>query len=94
MKLDVSSKAKAIEEKMRIAEILTEAEFKEKRRMIEIEVERLHIQENMTKAQAKFKIYKDLNQISQTVGKIEVQKDKDKSEHQLRHDQTVPGKTN
>ena len=39
----VSSKTKAIEEKVKIAELLTEAEFMEKRRMIEMEAERLHI---------------------------------------------------
>ena len=65
MKSKVSSKANAIEEKVKIAELLTEAEFMEKRRMMEMEAERLHIQENMAKAQAKFKIYEDLDQMSQ-----------------------------
>ena len=65
MKSKVSSKAKAIKEKVKIAELLTEAEFMEKRRMMEMEAERLHIQENMAKAQAKFKIYEDLDQMSQ-----------------------------
>ena len=65
MKSKVSSKVKAIQEKVKIAELLTEAEFMEKRRMMEIEAERLHIQENMAKAQAKFKIYEDLDQMSQ-----------------------------
>ena len=43
LKTMVSSKTKAIEEKVKIAELLTEAEFMEKRRMIEMEAERLHI---------------------------------------------------
>ena len=94
MKSKVSSKAKAIDKKVRIAEVLTEAEFMEKRKMIEMEVKRLHIQETLAKAQAKFKIYEDLDQMSQKAGKTEVQKDKGNSEHQLRHDQTVAGKTN
>ena len=57
---------------MRIAELLTEADFMEKWRMTEMEDERLHIQEKVAKAQARFKIYKDLNQMSQKAGKIEV----------------------
>ena len=79
---------------MRIAELLTEADFMEKWRMTEMEDERLHIQEKVAKAQARFKIYKDLNQMSQKAGKIEVQEDKGNSEHQLRHAQTVADKTN
>ena len=76
MKSKVSSKAKAIEEKVRIAQLLTEAEFMEKRRMIEVEAERLHIQEKGAKAQAKFKIYEDIDHMSQKAEKIEVQEDK------------------
>ena len=52
----VSSKTKAVEEKVKVAELLTEAKFMEKRRMIEMEPERLHIQKKVAKAQAKFKI--------------------------------------
>ena len=76
LKSKVSSKAKAIEEKVRIAELLTEAKFMEKRRIIEMEAERMHIQEKVAKAQAKFKIYEDIDQMSQKAGKIEVQEDK------------------
>ena len=54
MKSKVSSKAKAIEEKGKIAELLTKAEFMGKRSMIEMEAERLNIQEKVAKAQAKF----------------------------------------
>ena len=54
LKSKVSSKAKAIEEKGKIAELLTKAEFMEKRSMIEMEAERLNIQEKVAKAQAKF----------------------------------------
>ena len=56
LKSKISSKAKAIEKKVRITELLRESEFMEKRRMIEMEAERLHIQEKVAKAQAKFKI--------------------------------------
>ena len=61
LKSKVSSKAKAIEEKVKIAELLAEAEFMEKKWMIEMQAERLHMQEKVAKAQAKFKIYEDLD---------------------------------
>ena len=66
---------------MKIAELLAEAEFMEKRRMIEMEAERLNIQQKVAKAQAKFKIYENLDQMSQEERKIEVQEDKGNSEH-------------
>ena len=50
---------------MKIAELLTEAEFMEKGRMIETNAEGLHIQEKVVKAQAKFKIYEGLDQMLQ-----------------------------
>lgn len=43
-------KAKAKEKKVKIAELLAEAEFMEKNRMVDIEVERLDIQEKVAKA--------------------------------------------
>ena len=94
MKSKVSGKAKAIKGNVKIAELLTEVEFMEKRRMIEMEAERQHIQKKVAKAQAKFKIYEDLDQMSQKAGKIEVQEDKVNSEHQLKHVKTVADKTN
>ena len=94
LKSKVSSKAKAIQEKVKIAELLAEAEFMEKKRMIEMEAERLHIQEKVAKAQARFKIYEGLDQMSQKAGKIEVQEDKGNNEHQLKHVKTVADETN
>ena len=94
MKSKVSSKAKAIEEKLKIAELLAEAKFMEKKRMIEMEAERLHIQEKVAKAQARFKIHEGLDQMSQKAGKIEVQEDKGNNEHQLKHVKTVADETN
>ena len=79
---------------MKIAELLTEAESMEKRRMIEMKVERLYIQEKVAKAQAKFKIYEDLDQMSQKTGEIEAQKDKGIREHQSKHVKIVADKTN
>ena len=79
---------------MKIAELLAEAEFMEKRMMIEMKAERLHIQEKVAKAQAKFKIYEDLDQMSQKTGKIEVQEDKGNSEHQLKRVKAVADETN
>ena len=90
----VSSKSKAIEKKVKIAEFLTEAEFMEKSRIIKMEAERLRIQEKVVKALAKSKIYEDLDKIPQKAGKIEVQKDKGNSEHQLKHVKAVADKTN
>ena len=78
---------------MKIAELLAEAEFMEKKRMIEMKAERLHIQEKVAKAQAKFKIYEDFDQMSQKAGKIEVQEDKGNREHQLKHVKTVAEET-
>ena len=94
MKSKVSGKAKAIKGNVKIAELLTEVEFMEKRGMIEMEAERQHIQKKVAKAQAKFKIYEDLNQMSQKAANIEVQEDKGNSEHQLKHVKTVADKTN
>ena len=93
LKSKVSSKPKAIEEKVKIAELLAEAGFMEKTRMIKIETERLHIQEKVAKTQAKFKTYEDLDQMSQKAGKIEVQEYKGNSEHQLKHVKTAAHKT-
>ena len=94
MKSKVSGKAKAIKGNVKIAELLTEVEFMEKRRMIEMEAERQHIQKKVAKAQAKFKIYEDLDQMSQKTANIEVQEDKENSEHQLKHVKKVADKTN
>ena len=58
-----------------------------------MEAERLHIQEKVAKAQAKFKIYEDLDQMPRKAGKTEVQEDKENNEHQLRHAQTVGKQT-
>ena len=71
-----SSKAKVIDEKVKIAELLTEAESMEKRRMLKMEAEKLHIQEKVAKAQAKFRIYEDLEQTSRKAEKIERQEGK------------------
>ena len=59
-----------------------------------MEAERLRIQEKVVKALAKSKIYEDLDKIPQKAGKIEVQKDKGNSEHQLKHVKAVADKTN
>ena len=77
---------------MKIAELRAEAEFMEKKRMVDIEIERLHIQEKVAKALAKFKIYEDLHQMSQRAGKIKMQEEKGNGEHHLRHAQAVADK--
>ena len=92
MKLKVSIKVKAIETKRKIAKLLEEVESMEKRRIVEIETEKLHIQEQVVKSQAKLKIYENLEQMSQQGGKIEVQEGKGIGQNHLRYAQVVADK--
>lgn len=68
---------------VKMAKLLAKTEHMEKRRMREMEVERMHIQDTVTKDQAKSKIYQNLDQMSQKTGKIEVQEYKGNDEHHL-----------
>ena len=52
-----SSREKALEEKAKLAEIMTEAEFPEKRQLAENQPERLKIQEKVAKAKARSEVY-------------------------------------
>ena len=53
----MSSKEKAIQEKLRVAELRTEASFMMKKREAELEAESLRLEEEMAKAEARVKIY-------------------------------------
>ena len=53
----MSSKEKAIQEKLRVAELRTEASFMKKKREAELQAESLRLEEEMTKAEARVKIY-------------------------------------
>ena len=52
-----SSRDRAMEEKAKLAEILAEAEFLEKRQLAENQAERLNIQEKLAKAKARSEVY-------------------------------------
>ena len=51
------SKEKAIQEKLRVAELRTEASFMKKKREAELQAESLRLEEEMVKAEARVKIY-------------------------------------
>ena len=53
----MSSKEKATPEKLRVAELRTEASFMKKKREAELQAESLRLEEEMTKAEARVKIY-------------------------------------
>ena len=51
------SKEKAIQEKLRVAELRTEASFMKKKREAELKAELLRLEEKMAKVEARMKIY-------------------------------------
>ena len=53
----MSSKEKAIQEKLRVAELKTEAPFMKKKRGAELQAESLRLEEEMAKDEARVKIY-------------------------------------
>ena len=53
----MSSKEKAIQEKLRVAKLRTEASFMKKKREAELQAESLRLEEEMVKAEARAKIY-------------------------------------
>ena len=64
--LKLSTKERAIEEKVRLADLQAEATFMQKKRYAELQAESFLIEEEMAKAQARVKIYEGEN-IDQTV---------------------------
>ena len=59
-------KAKAIEEKVKVAEIMMEASFIKKRRDAEYQIRSLMVEEELTKAQARAEIYENKSKIGQS----------------------------
>ena len=57
----LSNKERAIEEKVRLADLQAEATFMQKKRYAELQAESLRIEEEMAKAQARVKIYEGEN---------------------------------
>ena len=53
----MSSKEKATPEKLRVAELRTEASFMKKKGQVELQAESLRLKEEMAKAEARVKIY-------------------------------------
>ena len=53
----MSSKEKAIHEKLRVAELRTEGSFIKKKREAELKAELLRLEEKMAKVEARMKIY-------------------------------------
>ena len=57
----LSTKERAMEEKVRLADLQAEATFMQKKRYAELQAESLQIEEEMAKAQARVKIYEEEN---------------------------------
>ena len=57
----LSNKERAIEEKVRLADLQAEATFMQKKRYAELQAESLRIEEEMAKAKARVKIYEGEN---------------------------------
>ena len=57
----LSNKERAIEEKVRLADLQAEATFMQKKRYAELQAESLRIEEEMAKAQARVKVYEEEN---------------------------------
>ena len=70
----LSAKEKAIQEKVRVAELQAEASFMKKKRDAEWQAESLRLEEEMAKARARVKIYEHENQDQEMTLKIEEHK--------------------
>ena len=59
--IKLSNKERAIEEKVRLADLQAEATFIQKKRYAELQAESLRIEKEMAKAQSRVKIYEEEN---------------------------------
>ena len=64
-----STQGKAVEEKLRVAELITEALFMKKKRDTEYQAEALRMKEELAKARARAKVYDDMEGIDLGLGK-------------------------
>ena len=78
----LSAKEKAIQEKVRVAELQAETSFVNKKRDAEWQAESLRLEEEMAKARARVKIYENENQDQEMTLKIEAHKQGNITYHQ------------
>ena len=64
-----SSREKAVEEKLRLAELIAEASFNKKKRSAEYQAQTLRMEEELAKARARAKVYDDMEGIDLGIGK-------------------------
>ena len=64
-----STLEKAVEEKLRVAELIAEASFMKKKRDAEYRAEALRMEEELAKARARPKVYNDMEGINLGIGK-------------------------
>ena len=64
-----STREKAVEEKLRVAELIAEASFMKKRKDAEYQAEALRMEEELAKARARAKVYDDMEGIDLGIGK-------------------------
>ena len=68
-KFKSSARVKAVEEKLRVAELIAEASFMKKRKDAEYQAEALRMEEELAKARARAKVYDDMEGIDLAIGK-------------------------
>ena len=64
-----STRGKAVEEKLRVAELIAEASFMKKKRDAEYQAEALRMEEELAKARARAKVYDDMEGTDLGIGK-------------------------
>ena len=68
-KFKSSTREKAVEEKLRVAELIAEASFMKKKKDAEYQAEALRMEEELAKARARAKVYDDMEGIDLGIGK-------------------------
>ena len=64
-----STREKAVEEKLRVAELIAESSFMKKKRDAEYRAEAIKMEEELAKARARAKVYNDMEGIDLRIGK-------------------------
>ena len=64
-----STREKAVEEKLRAAELIAESSFMKKKRDAEYRAEAIKMEEELAKARARAKVYNDMEGIDHRIGK-------------------------
>ena len=68
-KFKSSARVKAVEEKLRVAELIAEASFMRKKRDAEYRAEALRMDKELAKSRARVKVYDDMERIDLGIGK-------------------------